>query len=261
MPQQQVAAARRVANSETLDRRFVQAAVLEVRARELSLRRSLQLLYEQRLRFPVHLHQRCPHAALRAFRGRTGLRFGNRYAALFRDQTQCVRKFAALHFHHEIENVSALAAAETVENMLDRGNRERRRLFLMERAKPAEILSRFREAQVFAYNPNNVGLLLDPLRSGTSLRHWTLGSQFYNRDGFAAALFSLERLSRDERMSLEELTESFSQGSGAVAVNDADPGNVCKGRIVKKFIHALGCLFDRRTDQIDFLRWLACSSL
>jgi hypothetical protein len=41
----------------------------------------------------------------------------------------------------------------------------------MKRAKPAEILSRFLEAHVFAYNPNNVGLLLDPLRSGTRFRH------------------------------------------------------------------------------------------
>src|SRR5260370_34155166 len=228
MQQQQVAAARRVANSETLDRRFVHAEIFEIRARELSFRRPVQLLHEQRLRFPVHLHQRCPPAGLRAFRGRTGLRFGNRYAALFRDQTQCVRKFAALHFHHEIENVSALAAAETVENLLDGGNRERRRLFLMESAKPAEILSRFLEAHVFAYNPNNVGLLLDPLRSGTRFRHWTLASQFYNRARFAAALFSLERLSRDERMSLEELAKPLAQRAGAVAVEDADPGNVRK---------------------------------
>src|SRR5260370_20436410 len=231
MTRQEVAAARRVANSETLDRRFVHAAIFEIRARELSFRRPLQLLHEQRLRFAVHLQQPCPHAALRAFRRRTGLRLRNRDAALFRHQTQRTRKFAALHFHPKIENIPALAAAETVENLLDGGNRERRRFFLMERAKPAEILSRFLEAHVFADNPNNVGLLLDPLRSGTRFRHWTLGSQFYNRDGFAAALFSLERLFGDQRVSLEKLAKPLAQPAGAVAVNDADPGNGRNGRI------------------------------
>src|SRR6267142_5049046 len=141
MAQQQIAATRCVTDSESIDRRLVHSAVFQIGARELPLRRSLELIDEERLRFAVHLYQSCPHAALGTLRRRTGLWLGNRDAALFRDQAQCVWKFAALHFHHEIKNVAALAAAETIKNLFDRRNGERGSLFLMERAKPAEILT------------------------------------------------------------------------------------------------------------------------
>jgi len=70
----------------------------------------------------------------------------------------------------------------------------------VERAEPAEILTGLLEAHIFADNPNNVGLLLDSLRSGTCFRHFDLGAQFYNRHGFAAAVFAFKTLIRHERM-------------------------------------------------------------
>src|SRR5690348_13116921 len=118
----------------------------------------------------------------------------------------------------------------------------------MERAKPAEIFSRFLEAHVFADNPNNVGLLLDPLRSGTRFCHQILRPQFYNCDRFPSAVFRLERLLGDQRVSLEKLTETLPQRTGAVSMNNAHPRNVCESCIIEKFIDALRGLFDRRTD-------------
>ena len=70
----------------------------------------------------------------------------------------------------------------------------------MERAEPAEIFAGFLQANVFADNPNNVGLLLDSLRSGTRFRHFDLGAQFYNRHRFAAAVFAFKTLIGHERM-------------------------------------------------------------
>ena len=125
------------------------------------------------------------------------------------DETQGVGKFAALHLHHKIENVAAFPAAETVKNLLDRRDGERWCLFLVERAKPAEILASFLEADVFADNPNDVGLLLDPFGSGTRFRHFDLRAQFYNRDGFAAAFFAFETLICYQGMSFQKLPEAF----------------------------------------------------
>src|ERR1700730_8935414 len=171
MAQQQVPAARRITDPESIDGRLVQSAIFKVGARKFSFRRSLQLIREKCLRFAVHLHECGSHAALRPLRGRTWFWLGNRDAALFFDETQCVRKFAALHLHYKMENVAAFPAAEAIKNLLDRRNRKRRRFFLVERAKPAEILARFLKADVFAHNPNDVGLLLDPLRSAACFSH------------------------------------------------------------------------------------------
>jgi hypothetical protein len=89
----------------------------------------------------------------------------------------------------------------------------------------------------------------------------TLGPQFYDCDRFPAPVFCLKGLFGDQGMSFEKFTESFSERAGAVAVNDANSGNVCKGGVVEKFVDALGRFLDGRPDEIDFFRSLAFASL
>src|ERR1700738_1404922 len=114
----------------------------------------------------------------------------------------------------------------------------------MERTKTAEIFAGFLEAHIFAHNPNNVGLLLDPLGSRTSFGHLTLGPQFYDCDRFPASVFCFEGLFGDQGMSFEKFTESFPERAGAVAVDDANPGNAREGGVVEKLVDALGCFLD-----------------
>ena len=59
-----------------------------------------------------------------------------------------------------------------------------------------------------------------------------LGTQFYDSDGFAAALFGFEGLALDEGMSGEKLSESLAEGTGTVAVNDADTREMGESGIV-----------------------------
>src|SRR5208283_5750226 len=118
--QQRIPAAGRIADTESRDGLGIQAAILQIGARRFSLRRGFELLDEKRLRFPVHFHQSGALLILFAFFRGTLLRAWNRDAALLRDDAHRLGKLALLHLHHETENVSALATAETMENLLHR---------------------------------------------------------------------------------------------------------------------------------------------
>jgi len=63
-----------------------------------------------------------------------------------------------------LKNIAALAAAKAVIHLLHRANAERRRLLLMKRTQPAEILAALLQAHIFANHANNVRLLLYPIR-------------------------------------------------------------------------------------------------
>ncbi len=164
MAQQRVAAARRVSDSETLNAVLIQSAVLKVRPRRLSFQRPFELLHEETLRLAVHLDQEGPLLILFTLLRRTLFLPRNGDAAFFRYDTNRFGKRTLLHLHHKFENVSAHAASEAVINLLRRMHCERRRLFRMERTQPGKILAALFQADVLADDPNDVRLLLYPIR-------------------------------------------------------------------------------------------------
>ena len=61
----------------------------------------------------------------------------------------------------------------------------------MERAAAAEILAGLLQGDVFANNPNNVGLLFHSFGDRSSFCHF-LRTQFYNGDGSSSVVFGSE---------------------------------------------------------------------
>ncbi len=88
----------------------------------------------------------------------------HRNAAFLGYDSYRLRKRTLVHFHHEFEDVPARAAAEAVINLSHWMHGERRRLFLVERAQPREILASLLQANVFADHADDVRLLLHLLR-------------------------------------------------------------------------------------------------
>ncbi len=160
LAQQRIAAARRVTNSETSDRILIEPAILEIRPRCFPFRRSFELLHEKSLRLAVHFHQHRTLLILFPLLRRALFLPRNGDPAFLRDHLHGLGKFALLHVHHEVVHVAALATPEAVENLFDGRDREGWSLFLVKRAKPAEVFPRFLQADVFADNANNVRLLL-----------------------------------------------------------------------------------------------------
>src|SRR5260370_31808410 len=95
-------------------------------------RRSFQLLDEKSLRLAVHFHKCRALLVLLAFLRRPFFGARNRNPRFLRHQPHRVRKFAFLHFHHEADDVSALAAAEALINLPRRMNVEGWRFFGIE---------------------------------------------------------------------------------------------------------------------------------
>lgn len=69
----------------------------------------------------------------------------------------------------------------------------------MKWTQAAEILAGFLQADVFAHNPNDIGLLFYALGNGSGFGH-RLWAQFYNRNCFSAAFLGLKRRFRDKRL-------------------------------------------------------------
>ena len=164
MAQQSVATARRVSDSEPRDGVLIQPAVLQIGPRCFSFQRPFELLHKKSLRLAVHLNQQGSLLILFALLGRALLLPGNGDPALLRHDANRFGKCALLHFHHKLENVPAHAASEAVINLFRRMHRERRRFFRMEGTQPGKILPAFFQADVFADNPDDVRLLLYPIR-------------------------------------------------------------------------------------------------
>src|ERR1043166_5654521 len=112
MTQQQVAATRCIADSESRNRFTIEAAIFKIRARRFAFQRAVELFDEVGLRFAVNLHQHSAPLVFTALLWRP--LFGTRKcnATLFCNDPQRLRKRALLHFHYEFENVAALSAAE-----------------------------------------------------------------------------------------------------------------------------------------------------
>ncbi len=167
MTQQRIAAARRVSNSETRDRILIETAILEIRPRRFAFECPFELFHEKSLCLAVHFHENGALLVFLPLFRRTLLLPRNGDPAFFRDHRDHLHglgKFALLHVHHEVVHVAALAAPEAIENLLDGRDRERRSLFLVKRAKPAEIFPGFLQTDVFANNANDVRLLFYAIR-------------------------------------------------------------------------------------------------
>ena len=108
---------------------FVEAAVFEVRARNFAFRRAFKLLHEKRLRFAMHFHERGALLIFLALFGRALSGPRDRDAAFFRDDAHGFRKRTLVHFHHELEDVAADAAAKAVVNLLRRDGRQTMAIF------------------------------------------------------------------------------------------------------------------------------------
>src|ERR1051326_5799134 len=108
----------------------------------------------------MHLNQLAAFGCVFGFTLRAVLHPGQRNAHLFRDQPHRFRKANLLTFLHELKNVARFAAAEAMKELPRRVDRERWRLFIVERAQPAVILRpRLLELHVVAHNADNVRLL------------------------------------------------------------------------------------------------------
>ena len=132
-----------------------QASVLEIAARRAALRRGAKLRGEKLLRDLVDFVKRRAQAGV----GIGSLRapgLPNRHANLFRHLAERLRKRQILDEHHELEDVASHAAAETVEDLLDRMNRERRGFLLMERAQAHPVGARLSQLDVVAEDANDV---------------------------------------------------------------------------------------------------------
>src|SRR6202167_130854 len=124
----------------------------------------MQLAREKSCTLAMHLHKRTSLLVLAAFLWRTLARPGNRDSAFLRDCAYRFWKRALLELHHEFENISARAAAKAVVNLLHRMHGERRRLLLVERTQPGEVLAALLQAHVLTDHADYVRLLLHPLR-------------------------------------------------------------------------------------------------
>ena len=112
----------------------------------------------------MHFDKRRTLLIFAALLGRTFARLWNADAAFFSNGADGFGKRGLVHLHHELEDVAALAAAEAMVELLGGVNGEGRRFLLMERAKAAEILAAFFQANVFADDADDVRLLLDAIR-------------------------------------------------------------------------------------------------
>ena len=164
MTKQQITAARRIADSETGNRVAVEPAVFQVGAGGFAFQSAFELFDEVRLRLAVNLNEHGALLVFPAFLWRTFLGARKRDATLFGDDAQRFRKRALFHFHNEFEDITALAAAETVVNLFGGMDVERGGFLGVERAKPAKILPGLFQLDVFADDPDDVRLLLDLLR-------------------------------------------------------------------------------------------------
>jgi hypothetical protein len=77
--------------------------------------------------------------------------------------------------------------------------------------------------------------------------------QFYDSDGFAAAFFGFGGVGGDERVGAEKFGEATAEGAGAVAVDDANGGEVSEGGVVEEFVDVFGGLFDGLANDVDFV--------
>ena len=159
MPQQRVAARRRVAQSEPRDRLGVQPAVREITSRRFALRRALELPRKKRRRLAMQFHERGALLLFAPLLRRTVPRLRNGDAAFVRHRPHRLHEVALVHLHHELENVAARAAAKAVIDLLHRMHRERRRLFRMKRAQPGEVLAVLFQPHIFAHHADDVRLL------------------------------------------------------------------------------------------------------
>ncbi len=112
----------------------------------------------------MHFDQRGTLLIFFAFLGRAVSRLRDGDATFFGDDANRFRKRALFHFHDEFEDVAADAASKAVINLLSRMDGERRRFFGVEWAQTGKILAALFQADVFAYDADDVRLLFHAIR-------------------------------------------------------------------------------------------------
>ena len=115
-----------------------------------------QIFVEPFRRFRVQLQQRAPSFVLTIVLNACSALFDHWNSRARRQFAHRGRKIDVLVIHHEAENASADAAAETVKRLPRRTDRERRRFFLMKRAERLEICARALERKVRADHLHDV---------------------------------------------------------------------------------------------------------
>jgi tryptophan 2,3-dioxygenase len=112
----------------------------------------------------MQIEQLTALAGFRGFFRRVEFALGQRNTALLRDRPHGFRKGKILDLRDEAEDVSGLAAAEAVEELLAGVDVEGRGFFLVKRAEAGVVLrAGFAQANVAADDFDDVGLLFDGL--------------------------------------------------------------------------------------------------
>ncbi len=150
----------RVADAETFDAFFVEAAAGEVSAGGCSFAGAELLLKPLGGGF-VELDEFGALAMLGGFFGGVEFALGERDAALFGNGADGLGEADVFYFLDEGEDVAGLAAAEAVEELASGMDGEGGCFFGVEGAEAGEVLcSGFFEAHVFADDFDDIGLLL-----------------------------------------------------------------------------------------------------
>jgi len=119
---------------------------------------------EEGLRLLVHFNQGGALLIFLALFRSAFLRAGDGDTALFLYHADRLRKLAFLHFHHESEYVSTLAAAKAVKDLFNRMNCKGWSLLTVKRTKACEILAALLQPYVIADDADDVRLLFDAIR-------------------------------------------------------------------------------------------------
>jgi hypothetical protein len=78
------------------------------------------------------------------------------------------------------------------------------------------------------------------------------GTQVYNGDRFAAAIFGFGGDAFDQRMGAQEFGEAATQCTRSVTVDDSNAGAMRKRGVVEEFVDEFGGLLDGHADDVDF---------
>src|SRR5262249_17903433 len=150
---------RRVADPKGTQRLFAQATSGKVLACVCRLR-APQLIFKKLAGALVHLNQFSALVRVLGFLFRAVLHFGQLDVELFRNQPDGFDKADVLDLLHETEYVARSATTETMVELPRSVHRERRRLLLMEGAKPGEILrATLLQLDVIADHADDIRLL------------------------------------------------------------------------------------------------------
>src|SRR5581483_540249 len=155
MARKRLAIRRRVSQAKASDHFIRKSSVREIGARQTAFRRSAKLRSKEFCGSLMHLVKNGSLSRLRVV-GLVPDRLPQGDSHLFRDPPQGFWKCQALQQHHELEDIAAHAAAETVENLLSGMNRKGGRLLMVKRTEPYQVYARLAQPDMLPYDTNAV---------------------------------------------------------------------------------------------------------